>query len=411
MRENKWCMSKKSALLFIAFCFWIVPTYLYNVSAFMLIANLFGYTAILLCMIGILKNPRDCSLVFWLIVLSVVAQGISTAMANPDLLSTYARQYAKTIAFCYFLDKFTKGDRATKNINVLLHYLEMMIFINLATLIVFPNGMYTSGVYSSNYWMGYDNTHIRWQIPALAISFIYSFATKQKISIRTWVLTLAVLLSTLIIGSGTATIAVIVFAIGMIYILLGKRQDKEKGIKLFTPLAALIVSIVGTIVVVGGTIMGSQIEIVERIASALGKDSATLTGRNYIWVGSLTAIQNNLLWGLGYETSDMTSMRLVNTTGYGSSPHNLCLEVLYNGGIVLAVIIVLIYLAIHFRLVKYKDVPLISVCGLWLLIISVMGITEPQYSSQLRLAWIIIGNIPYLCQENGLLIMEERKRE
>lgn len=410
MTANKWLVSKKSALLFIAFCFWIVPTYLYNVSAFMLVANLFIYAAVFFFIIDILKNPRDCSLTFWLIVISVIVQGISTAMANPELISTYIRQYTKTIAFCYFLDKFTKDYRVTKNINVLLHYLEMMIYINLITLILFPDGMYTSGAYTSNYWMGYDNTHIRWQLPAMAISFIYSFATQKKITIRTWILTAAVLISTLRIGAGTATIAVVVFAVGMLYILLGKRQDKEKGIKLFTPLAALIVSIVGTIVIVGGTIVGSQIEIVEKIASTLGKDSATLTGRNYIWIGALSAIQNNLVWGLGYETSDMTSMRLVNTLGYGSSPHNLCLEVLYNGGIVLAVVVILIYLVIHLKLVKYKDIPLISVCGLWLLIISVMGITEPQYSSQLRLAWIIIGNIQYLCQDNGLII-EERKRK
>lgn len=409
MKEKKWRVSKKSVLLFIAFCLWIVPTYLYNVSAFMLIANLFGYAAIFLFMIDVLKKPRDCSLTFWLIVISVIVQGISTAMVNPALVSIYIRQYSKTIAFCYFLDKFTKDYRVTKNFNVLLHYLEIMIFINLMTLILFPDGMYTSGVYTSNYWMGYDNTHIRWQIPALAISFIYSFATKQKLTIRTWILMLVVLSSTLLIGAGTATIAIVVFAAGMLYILLGKRKDKENGIKIFMPLAALIISIVGTIIIVGGTIVGSQIEIVEKIASLLGKDSATFTGRNYIWIGTLSAIQNNLMWGLGYETSDMTSMRLVNTTGYGSSPHNLCLEVLYNGGIVLAIIIILIYLETHLKLLRYKDIPLISVCGLWLLIISVMGITEPQYGSQLRLAWIIIGNITYLCQDNGLII-EERKR-
>lgn len=408
MIKDGWHVSKKSVFLFVAFCLWIVPTYLYNVSVFMLISNLFGYAAILLCIIDISKKPQECSVIFWLLVLSIIAQGISTARANPELLSTYIRQNAKTITFYYFLDKFTKSDRATKNINVLLHYLEVMIFINLVTIIIFPNGMYSSGVYTSNYWMGYDNTHIRWQIPALAISFIYSFATKQKITIRTWILTAAVFLSTLIIGSGTATIAVIVFSIGMVYILSGKHKGTEKGIKIFTPLTALLVGVIGTVLVVGGTIAGSQIEIVERIASSLGKDAETLTGRSYIWIGTLAAIQKNMLWGLGYETSDMTSMRLVNTTGYGTSPHNLCLEVLYNGGIVLAVIIVLIYLVIHFKLKRYKNIPLISVCGLWLLIISIMGITEPQYSSQLRLAWIIIGNIPCICEENELLRLSER---
>lgn len=411
MKENRWCVSRQSIVVFVAFCLWIVPTYLYSSVIFMSIANAFGYAAIFLCLIDFFKNPKECSVIFWLILLSFVVQGISTARLNPELLSTYIRQYAKTTAFCYFLDKMTRSNRGTKNINVLLHYLELMIFINLLTLILFPNGMYSSGAYSRNYWMGYDNTHIRWQIPALAISFIYSFATRKKITARTWGLTFIVLISTVLIEAGTATVAVIVFSMGMIYILIGKHKDKERGIKFFNPLFALGIGIIGSIIVVGGTVLGSQIGIIARFSSLLGKDSATLTGRNYIWMNALAAIKNNLVWGLGYETADMTSLKLVNKIGYGSSPHNLCLEVLYNGGIVLAAIIIMIYIVLHFVLRKYKEVPVVSICGLWLLIISIMGITEPQYSSQLRLAWIVIGNIPYLCKENGLIIKEERKRK
>jgi|GEM_PF-2904471 len=408
MKQSRLRVSKKSIMLFGAFCMWIAPTYLYNVSFFMFFSNSFVYLAIAAFLIDFCRNFRRSSIVFCLIVVSVVIQGVATSMLNPGLLVTYVRQYSKTIAFCYFMDKFTREGGVSKNINVLLHYLEMMIVVNFITLILFPNGMYVSGSYSRNFWMGYDNTHIRWQIPALAISYIYSFVVNKRIGFRTVLLSLVILLSTIIVGSGTAIIAVVVFAAGMLYILLGKRKDQEKGPKLFMPLSALVISIIGSILIVGGTIAGSQVGFVAQIAEWLGKDSATLTGRSYIWTSSLATIKEHLIWGVGYETSEMTSMRLVNRIGYGLSPHNFCLDVLYNGGIILAIIVILIYVVLQFKLSKYKKLPVISICGLWLITISVMGLMEPQYNTQLRLAWIIVGNIAYLCQENGLCSIAEK---
>lgn len=405
MYENKISISRKSLLLFCAFCMWIVPTYLYDVSFFMTFSSLFGYLAIPVFLFDmcILHRKNPPSGVFWMIVLSIVVQGYSTAISNPELLLMYIKQYSKTIAFCYFLDKFTKEKGATRTINVLLHYLEIMIFINFLTLLIFPNGMYTSGSYSRNFWMGYDNTHIRWQIPALSLSYIYSFIVKKSIDWRNIILTTIVLISCFLIKAGTATIAVIIFILGMIYILLGKRKDWEKGIKFFSPIVAAILSVIGTVVVVGGTVAGTQIEIVQNISRFFGKDSATLTGRSYIWIRTIDFIKKNFWFGTGYETADMTSMRLVNKVGYGTSPHNLCLEILYCGGIVLAVVIAIIYIYLHFKTRKINYIPAISVCGLWLAIVSIMGLTEPQYSSQLRIAWIIIGNMPFICMENKLV--------
>lgn len=378
----------------------IIPTYLYNFTAFVLVSNLFKYFLIGYFLLDLIKGYKKCSLVFWLIVASYIAQGISTAMMQPDLLFNYINQTIRGIAFYYFIDKHCHKKRATSSLGVLAAYLELMVWINLVTIVIFPNGMYTSGVYTRNFWMGYDNTHIRWQIPAVAISCIYSLCKFGKITKGNVTLIVVVVLSTILVGSGTSTIAIMLFVVGLTYILLCKNKEIERGINFFTPFMALIVGIVGSILVIGATIASLRFELLNRVISLFGKD-LTLTGRSYIWISALNSIQSNLIWGLGYETSDITSMRLVGRLGYGSSPHNICLEALYNGGIVYAILIVLIYLAINSNLKKVSRVPAASVCGLWLFVVSIMGLAEPQFGSYLRIAWIVCYNLPYICKENG----------
>ena len=186
-----------------------------------------------------------------------------------------------------------------------------------------------------------------------------------------------------------------------IYILIDQNaffQGVLKRIK-FTPLSAVIVSVVGTIIVVGGTIASDQIALLQSLTRYFSKGS-TINGRGPIWLSALRRITQHLWLGCGYETYDMTSLNLVGTTGWGTSAHNFCLELLYTGGIVLAVTIALIYLVLYYNSKFIKESTIGNIIGIWLILISIMGIVEPQYEEYTRIAWVV----------SFYLIMIERKQ-
>lgn len=406
MLKKSIVINKIEALLFLLLCFMIVPTYLYNFPYFVAVSNIIYYVLFLLCILHIFRYYKNCSVIFWLILLATILQGISTAMMQPELLDTYSKLSLKAITFCYILD-YGMRKRPKEFINALVRYFEFIIIINLFTILFFPSGMYQSGSYESNFYMGYHNTHIRWQLPAIALSFIYSLSVYKKVKLRSVLLYVVVFISNIMVSSSTAIIILAVFGLGLLYILLNKRKDVEKGIKLFTPMTAILTLVVGSILVIGSTLFSLKFDLLAKIIDFFGKD-ISLTGRNYIWVNALEAIQNKLLWGYGYEEANITSMRLVGTVGYGTSPHNFGLEVLYVGGVMLAIAILLIYFILQYKVSKVKNIPATSICGLWLLTVSIMGVTEPQYGTYLKLAWIVTGNILYLYQANGLIVWRNK---
>ncbi len=415
--DLNWKVSKDSVFLFLCFCMWVIPTYIYNFPLLITFSNLFWYATIGVIILDYIKYKRKCSVVFWLIFTGIIIQGVATQVydneiiivegmvtqvSNDEMLSEFIRRYIKEIAFCYIIDQYMSGRKANQFLNVFSTYLGVMIFINLVTIILFPKGIYTAGSYSENYWMGYDNTHIRWQLPAMGMACINSLCLRGKLTKKVLLIYIMVVISNLLVFSGTALVSIAVLSIGMIYILVWEKRVEEQGIRIFSALSALAVAIIGSVIVVGATVNSRSLQIIVSISNILGKDVSSLAGRSYIWINSLAAILRRPVWGYGYEAAETTSKRLVGGVGYGFSPHNICLETLYYGGIMLGIVTCAIYIAIFIRNSRYRAAVEYSVCGLWLITISIMGLVEPQYGTYMRLAWLVCYNMPFLYTKNGI---------
>ena len=243
-------------------------------------------------------------------------------------------------------------------------------------------------------------SQIHRELPALCIKMCYDKLTRKSktFSINFYCLFIVVAISAVRVLSVTSLLVVGILGI---YILIDQNaffQGVLKRIK-FTPLSAVIVSVVGTIIVVGGTIASDQIALLQSLTRYFSKGS-TINGRGPIWLSALRRITQHLWLGCGYETYDMTSLNLVGTTGWGTSAHNFCLELLYTGGIVLAVTIALIYLVLYYNSKFIKESTIGNIIGIWLILISIMGIVEPQYEEYTRIAWVV----------SFYLIMIERKQ-
>ena len=164
----------------------------------------------------------------------------------------------------------------------------------------------------------------------------------------------------------------------------------------FSPLIAFITLVIGTSFVVGGTIAATQLEVIANVSQYFGKGTS-LHGRSYIWISTLSYIAQHLWIGNGYETSDMTSVKLVEAMGWGNSSHNLLFEVLYIGGFLLLICMTIIYIYLQWNYKKYfYQNKTIVIVGIWLMLVSIMGIVEPQYEEYTRFMWLLAYYIPII---------------
>lgn len=382
-------------ILFIMLLPSFLPTYLWRFYPIAIICKIIRYIT-LICMLYLYTFGREkMSIVLKLILLFIFSMGISTVISSTGQIDMYISATISRVSTCLLLEWAIKK-RTKTFFKSLLFMLEFWITINLFTIILFPEGLYVSGAYSLNYLLGYDNTHIRLQILALAISYIYSFLINRKITLRYIYLYSIVLLSNILVFSATAIIATILWGIAIGYISMKERKGRYKSLNICTAKNALILGLIGSIIIVGMSAQTTFSYIIENIF----KKDMTLSGRTYIWSNSIEAIRNSFIWGYGYELADVISMKLVKQIGFGTSPHNFYLEVLYQGGVILLIITLTIYLIINKRLKGYMNISLISMIGVWLTIISIMGIVEPQLENNLIISWLIIYNVDSILKFN-----------
>ena len=381
-----------SIVFFIMILPSLLPTYLWRFQYISLICRIIRYMSLFLMLyiliLKIILKREKPSLVLILILIAIISLGISTKLSSTGEMSKYISS-AIVILCTILVFEWGIKKRAQLFIKSLLFMLECWIVINLFTIILFPQGLYKAGSYSSNYFLGYDNTHIRIHILALTISYIYSFSINKKLSFRTIALYVISLLSNFTVFSATGIIAILLWGICIFFITINDKKGICKKLDIFNIKSSLIGGIIGSFILVGISSNSTFSYIVENI---FGKDM-TLSGRTYIWINSIEAINKSLVWGYGYEQDNAISMRLVKQIGFGTSPHNFYLELLYNGGIILLIIVILIYLLMSKKLSEYKNLSMVKGVALSLLVISIMGIVEPQFNINLIILWVITYNL------------------
>ena len=113
-----------------------------------------------------------------------------------------------------------------------------------------------------------------------------------------------------------------------------------------------------------------------------------MASRTIIWKNSLFNISEQLIWGYGYESSETVSSKLVNIsgqTGWGVSPHNFYLSVLYNGGIILFITIVLAFIILNYKYSSRSNTVEKMIVGLWIFSFMCMCIVESRYGNDIRI--------------------------
>lgn len=272
----------------------------------------------------------------------------------------------------------------------LLVHFELCIYINLATILFLPNGLYTidNGVYriAAGYFLGWHHLFLIWEFPALIVSWIHKeiFRTSK----RCFLLCAAIILCELPYGGSTGLAGVVIFIILNLIPFIKNIMTPYKGV--FA--AALVMVFI---------IFIRQYDFLEPIIVGVLNGDMTFTGRLVIWDNAIQAILKRPIWGYGILTQE----RAVSMLGFGAATHchDQILQILLQGGIIgIALFIFLYYLDIT-KCKKNWNSKIAQICTYGIIVFTIIGITEPfEY-----VLMYIIFMLPYYLEK--MIMMQEQK--
>ena len=295
---------------------------------------------------------------------------ITTIINNGDIKRA-AMSLISTMSLILIVEFFIAD--SIKVVNTLMVIFELLIYVNLATIVLFPDGLYQQGVHSEfiDYFLGFKNAFIPYCLIAILIACFYRIYENK--SMRSYALIIACVLSVIISKSITSSVALILTLILVVYSFF---DNKSKIFEVFSLGRIYIISIIVNILFVFLGFLSRSSFLNSFITNVLGKEMA-MGARQMIWSISSVMISEKPLIGYGIGEH-------VRYAGYVWHGHNKYIQLMLEGGIPsLLIFIILIYLII----VKLKKVKkstsykvVISVmCGFLISIITESGTSIVYY--------------------------------
>lgn len=224
-----------------------------------------------------------------------------------------------------------------KIFRALYELLVVFVLINLATIILFPNGLYSSNTYAArqlNWFLGYKNGHIVFELPLMAITLILmriECNSRKKIIVLA-----AVIISSLLAGSTTTIISIFVMIVASLLPFIWKSS------KFFNMYSYTILSIISLIAF---PFLRIQYFFEKPILLLFGK-TADFSFRTSLWDRAIFAISQKPILGWGEQSAN--TKHIFYSAANVVSAHNQLLEILYVGGVIL----LFLYFVICFKIAK-----------------------------------------------------------
>ena len=204
---------------------------------------------------------------------------------------------------------------------------SLLIYLNAILLIIYPDGLWVDYEWigtgdSRRFLFGNYNQMGFVCLLGITAQAMYTFATKHG-RFNLFLLILVSLGTVMFVGSMTSTVGLTILGT---YILL---HNLIKRPKIYVTIFVIVyIAFFVTIIWLGNSIeeIGAMTRFVENV---LSKDT-TFTSRTEIWSNAVYKIQQSPWIGFGIQKVEWNMMHLD-----GSGPHNLCLMLLLQGGVIL----------------------------------------------------------------------------
>lgn len=248
----------------------------------------------------------------------------STIIGENSSINQLYKTYYKIIAIVFYIDWGLNVNKK-RMINSLFYSLFAIITINFITILIYPNGIYTTlyennKKYTQNWFLKYKNIHIMMYMPALLLDYI-RYKYKNKIDLISILLLFMITFSVYYCDSANSIVA---YSIFLIYLFMRKMFDKIKIMNIITYFVIFLLILIFIVV------FRWQEKFSWFIVDILGKD-LTFTHRTEIWDKIIFFIQQNPIFGYGVETIKIIAVKLGDSRF--AHAHNTILDILYKGGI------------------------------------------------------------------------------
>lgn len=235
------------------------------------------------------------------------------------------------LMWCEFLRK--KGSRII--VTSLTILLECLIYINLITIILVPDGLYLfepiKGLVSDRVWFfGYRTSHNTYLILGCVCECLRYYYSKKSFvdKLRLLILLLVCVATVVLLETGTGYVIIAVFSILMLLCKLIQTRFRFSWAILFHLGLFLAITIF------------SASQLFAGYFSMFGK-SATMTGRTELWAAVWLKIFQKPLFGHGYlNATELLWMRAL--AAGATTSHNAFLDMLFRGGLMTFVMFILI---------------------------------------------------------------------
>ena len=293
------------------------------------------------------------------------------------------------LAFASFVEIEIKYD-CKKIFKVLTLIFEILIYINIFTVFVFKDGMYYNEEIkqSRNWFLGYDNVHIVYYMFGIMCSYINYLLEESKNKLRLIVLVVLSIITIVYTWSATSLVALGLMIFG---ICINKIISKyQKGINVITYFITYVLSFLGIVVF---KIQNFFSFFIEKILHK----NLTFTGRTYIWDNAKEYIKNHIILGYGNESLETRVAKFNNK--FAVNCHNVILEEMYQGGIVLLSCKIMIWYISLKELWKNKEYKISQFFSWFIFVFLIISLMEVYSAFFIYLMYIIAFNIYIIIKE------------
>lgn len=362
MNSKSLSISKRELLYLISFFFFLQPRWFYYIP---FVNRVFRYTNILLCGLLLLIYVADhhnskivnLTLIYhiYLTVVTILRKGdIGTAIIDSALF----------IGLTILTDLVIRTKPAflyTK----LMYLLDLEVIINLLTIILKPEGLYSTTYFRSNYFLGYDNQMINILIPTLLLAFLYYETGYRRSGLHLFIISSTVIASVVLVWSG-ASLVIMAIVFGL---LMFKLKDNTR---IFNMRNYLLVNVNLFFILVVFRLQ----ELFEYLIVVVLQKNLTLSGRIYTWSRAIYFILKKPVFGYGIEDQTYRASKMALRQYFavsarssifpGLHAHNRFLETAYRGGIILTIIYVVMLVIVVKNLMKNKELNSAKILAVFL---------------------------------------------
>ncbi|MCU9613188.1 O-antigen ligase family protein [Caldibacillus lycopersici] len=311
---------------------------------------------------------------------------IATMINGAEILDSL---HSMLLIICTLYVVYIFGENMKVVSKVLMLHVELCIYINVLTLIVFPDRMYgfKSIAYglSSEWFLGYNTNFLLWLFPATWIAILYGNVTKNWR--RSLALIIGCIINLVIKGSSTALIGVAIILI--LYFLPFLR-------KVINPKIMLGFSLAGMLMIVFFTKYLQMFNWL--IVGVLGKD-LTFSNRVIIWENAINLISKN--WLVGYGVIEQGELAGLLGMYSATHSHNFYLQLVLNGGVISLILFVGAQVYLIKCLRKYNKHGIVALMVIAMVAFNIISSTEILNYPQIIILFSVASRISRECQLLG----------